>query len=50
VREAEAVIRVERELRLSKKSWDAFNAILDRPAKPVSGLADLLSRPSVFTE
>jgi uncharacterized protein (DUF1778 family) len=50
IREAEEVIRVERELRMSKKSWDAFNAILDRPAKPVSGLADLLGRTSVFTE
>jgi uncharacterized protein (DUF1778 family) len=50
VREANEVIREESELLLSKRSWDAFNKILDRPAKPVSGLADLLSRPSVFTE
>lgn len=50
VREAEEVIRFERELHMSKKSWDAFNEILDRPAKPVSGLADLLTRPSVFTD
>ncbi|MDO7883660.1 DUF1778 domain-containing protein [Antiquaquibacter soli] len=50
VREAEQVIRFERELHLSKKSWDAFNEILDRPAKPVSGLADLLTRPTVFSD
>jgi uncharacterized protein (DUF1778 family) len=50
VREAEEVIRFERELHLSKKSWDAFNEILDRPAKPVAGLADLLKRPSVFSD
>lgn len=50
VREAEEVIRFERELHLSKKSWDAFNEILDRPAKPVGGLADLLKRPSVFSD
>ncbi|GAB3411541.1 hypothetical protein GCM10027515_33260 [Schumannella luteola] len=50
VREAEEVIRVERELHVSQESWDAFNAILDSPAKPVSGLADLLRRPSVFAE
>lgn len=50
VKEAEQVIRVERDLRVSKKSWAAFNAILDRPAKPVSGLADLLKRPSVFED
>ena len=50
VKEAEQVIRVERDLHMSKKSWDAFNDILDRPAKPVSGLADLLKRPSVFED
>jgi uncharacterized protein (DUF1778 family) len=49
LREAEEVTRFERELQLSRKAWDAFNAILDRPARQVSGLADLLSRPSVFT-
>lgn len=49
-REAAEVIRFERELHLSQKSWDAFNEILDRPAKPVSGLADLLARPSVFSD
>lgn len=49
-REAEEVIRLQRELHLSKKSWDAFNEILDRPAQPVSGLIDLLKRPSVFTD
>ncbi|WP_345764890.1 DUF1778 domain-containing protein [Diaminobutyricibacter sp. McL0608] len=31
VREAEEVIRFERELRMSRKWWDAFNEILDRP-------------------
>ena len=50
VREAGEVIRIQRDLRLSKKSWDAFNAILDRPARPVAGLADLLERRSVFED
>jgi uncharacterized protein (DUF1778 family) len=50
VREAMDVIRIERNLRMSKKSWNAFNEILNRPAKPVNGLTDLLSRPSVFTD
>lgn len=50
VREAEEVIRLERELHLSRRSWDAFNEILVRPAKSISGLADLLTRPSVFTD
>jgi uncharacterized protein (DUF1778 family) len=48
VREAAEVIRIQRDLQMSKKSWDAFNAILDQPARPISGLADLLRRPSVF--
>lgn len=50
VREASEVIRIDHELQLSKRSWDAFSKILDRPARPVKGLADLLSRPSVFTD
>jgi uncharacterized protein (DUF1778 family) len=50
VREATEVIRVERDLRMSEASWDAFNAILDAPAKPVAGLADLLNRQSVFSD
>lgn len=49
-READEAIRSERELHLSQESWDAFNEILDRPAKPVGGLADLLRRPSVFSD
>lgn len=50
VKEANEVIQIERELRMSKRAWNAFNEILDRPAKPVSGLADLLQRPSVFSD
>lgn len=50
VEEAGEVIRRERELRMSKGAWDAFNHILDEPAKPLAGLADLLSRPSVFSD
>lgn len=50
VEQANEVIRQERELRMSKEAWDAFNTILDAPAKPLSGLAGLLSRPSVFRD
>jgi len=50
VREAEEVIRVERELHMSEESWSAFNAILDAPPRSVSGLADLLRRPSIFVD
>jgi uncharacterized protein (DUF1778 family) len=44
------VIRHERELKMSKHAWEAFNQVLDEPAKPLSGLADLLRRPSVFRD
>ncbi len=44
------VIRQDRELHMSSEAWDAFNEILDRPATSVAGLADLLSRRSVFSE
>lgn len=36
VKEAEEVIRVERDLRMSKKSWDAFNDILVRCSPPTT--------------
>ncbi|HEY4267822.1 MAG TPA: DUF1778 domain-containing protein [Galbitalea sp.] len=50
IKEAEEVIRFERDLAMSKEAWEAFSAIVDRPAKPLRGLADLLRRPSVFTD
>lgn len=50
VEEAGEVIRHERELTMSKKAWDDFNRVLDEPAKPLAGLADLLGRPSVFSD
>lgn len=50
VDEAAEVIRRERDLHVSAEAWEAFNAVLDRPASPVAELAALLRRPSVFTE
>ena len=50
VEQANEVIRQERELNMSKEAWDAFNEILDLPARPLSGLADLLQRRSVFND
>jgi len=47
---AEDTIRREREIAMSAKSFEAFSAILDRPAKTVTGLAELLARPSVFVD
>lgn len=50
VREAEDVIQRERVMMVDTATWDAFSAVVDRPAQSVSGLADLLRRPSVFTD
>ena len=50
VEEAGEVIRQERELKMSKHALDEFNRALDEPAKPLTGLADLLRRPSVFSD
>ncbi len=50
VERANDVIRQARELHLSREAWDAFNDLLDQPARPIDGLADLLRRPSVFAE
>jgi uncharacterized protein (DUF1778 family) len=50
VKQATEIIRHERELRISKRAWDAFNCILDAPAKPLAGLADLLQRETVFRD
>lgn len=49
VAEAAQVIQ-ERDLAMSEEAWDAFQEILDRPAKRIDALADLLKRPSVFID
>jgi uncharacterized protein (DUF1778 family) len=48
--EAAEVIRRDRDLAMSQKAWDAFNKVLERPARPLDGLAELLNRPSVFVD
>ncbi len=50
IAEASEVIREDRELHMSAEAWDAFNEVLDRPAASVEALADLLRRPSVFSD
>lgn len=50
VREADAVIQQDRELRVSQRGWEAFNESINRPADTVDGLARLLTRPSVFVD
>jgi uncharacterized protein (DUF1778 family) len=49
-KEAEEVIRRDRTLRVDSEAFDEFNRILDAPAKSLPGLADLLSRRSVFID
>ncbi|WP_147430143.1 DUF1778 domain-containing protein [Frondihabitans australicus] len=50
VEKAEDTIRREREIAMSRRSFEAFSALLDRPAKSVDKLAGLLARPSIFVE
>jgi uncharacterized protein (DUF1778 family) len=50
IEEAAEVIRQDRDLAMSQKAWDAFNKVLERPARPLKGLAELLNRPSVFVD
>lgn len=50
VKEAAGVIQRERDLAMSLEAWDAFNRVLDRPARPVDKLASLLERPTVFED
>lgn len=47
---AQAVIRRDRELRVEAEQFDAFTAILERPARSVEGLRDLLTRTPVFVD
>jgi uncharacterized protein (DUF1778 family) len=50
VEHAEQVIQQDRRLRMSQESWNAFNAILERPAQHIDALAELIRRPSVFSD
>jgi uncharacterized protein (DUF1778 family) len=48
VTRAEEVVQRDRELRVDADRFDAFLKIMDRPARPIDGLRDLMSRESVF--
>ena len=50
VESARETIRSERELAMSSAAWSEFNAVLDREARSLDGLAELLRRPSVFVD
>lgn len=50
LRAAREAIQEERVLRLGAEDWELFTAAISRPGEYVEGLADLLRRPSVFTD
>ncbi|MEX0152890.1 DUF1778 domain-containing protein [Microbacterium sp. LMI1-1-1.1] len=47
---AEEVIQQDRQLRVEAEAFDAFLAVMDRPARSVEGLQDLFRRTSVFVD
>ncbi|WP_337000923.1 MULTISPECIES: type II toxin-antitoxin system TacA family antitoxin [unclassified Microbacterium] len=47
---AQEVIDRERRLRVDAVRFDAFVKVMDRPARTVTGLRELLSRESVFVD
>jgi uncharacterized protein (DUF1778 family) len=47
-RAAEGVLADRRAFALDETAWREFSAALDRPARDVPGLRDLLGRPSVL--
>jgi len=47
---AQEVIERERRLRVDAVRFDAFIEVMERPARSVTGLRELLSRESVFVD
>ncbi|MFT3855138.1 MAG: DUF1778 domain-containing protein [Ilumatobacteraceae bacterium] len=43
---AEEALADRRVFRLDDTAWAAFNAVLDRPAKRIPGLVELLDEPA----
>lgn len=50
LRAAREAIQEERVLRLGEEDWEMFTAAISRPGEYNEGLAELLRRPSVFSE
>lgn len=50
VERAHAVIEQERRLRVDAVRFDAFLEVMDRPARSLDGLRDLMNRESVFVD
>jgi uncharacterized protein (DUF1778 family) len=49
-RAAENVLADRKVFFLDEDAWAAFEAALDRPAREISGLRDLMKRPSVLEQ
>lgn len=47
---AEEVIQQDRQLRVDAEAFDAFQAIMDQPARSIEGLRDLMTRKPVFAD
>lgn len=50
VERAQEVIQRERRLRVDAVQFDAFLEVMDRPARSVDGLRELMNRGSVFVD
>lgn len=50
VERAQDVILRERQLRIDAQHFDAFAALMDRPARTVDGLRELMTRKTVFVD
>jgi len=50
VERAQEVIQRERRLRVDAIRFDAFLEVMDRPARSVDGLRELMNRESVFVD
>lgn len=50
IRAAREAIEQERHIRLGDDAWQKFSSAIDRPGRPEAGLAELLRRPSVFSD
>ncbi len=50
VERAQAVIDQERRMRVDAVRFDAFLEVMDRPARSIDGLRELMNRESVFVD
>ena len=50
IERAQEVIQRDRQLRVDAERFDAFADLMDRPARTIDGLRDLMTRESVFRD